>query len=240
MPSEWVAPLSVLFDPDKNGGDDMGKAKNLAGLRFGKWTAIKIVGKNCYGGMMWLCQCDCGTCKPVDGRSLRDGTSTSCGCNKAQKTREAGNRGNFKHGGKKERLYNIWNGMKDRCYNPKSKFFHRYGGRGIKVCDEWKHDYVAFRTWAIENGFDATKPRKYQSLDRIDNDGDYSPSNCKWRTSSEQCNNKSNNHLVRLGDEVKTITEWSRILGINKSTIEKRLTVYGYTDEEALTTPLKH
>lgn len=190
---------------------------------------------------MWLCLCDCGTIKEVDGRSLREGTSKSCGCHSHDFVNCPDYiPGNKKHGGKNERLYGIWHGMKDRCYNPNSTFYSRYGGRGITVCEEWKNDYSAFREWAFAHGYDPEKSRKYQSLDRLDNDGNYCPENCQWRTSSEQCNNKSNNHLVRLGDEVKTITEWARITGINKSTIEKRLTVYGYSDAEALTKPLAH
>ena len=128
------------------------------------------------------------------------------------------------------RLYSIYRGMKDRCYNQNIPEYHNYGGRGITICDEWLNDPSAFFKWSLENGYSDDL-----TIDRKDNDKGYSPDNCQWSTFVEQQNNKSNNTLLTKDEETHTIAEWSRILNISASTISTRLSK-GYSDEEALRT----
>ena len=130
--------------------------------------------------------------------------------------------GKYKHGETRTRLYNVWNGMKQRCNDPNGKLYHRYGGRGIKVCDEWM-DYNNFRDWAMSNGYDENAPHGKCTLDRIDNDGNYEPKNCKWASSIEQSVNKGNNHMITYRGETMTISQWARKMGIEYHTLLYRI-----------------
>lgn len=123
-----------------------------------------------------------------------------------------------KHGGTHTRLYNVWCGMKERCKNPKSKRFARYGGRGIKVCDEWENDFAEFREWALNNGY-ADK----LTIDRIDNNKGYSPDNCRWATQKEQNRNYSRNHMITYQGETKCLVDWADEFGINRGTVLFRI-----------------
>ena len=123
---------------------------------------------------------------------------------------------------KMDRLYHIWVGMKERCNNPNGKSAKWYYEKGIRVCKEWENDFVAFRKWAIQNGYDYSKTRKEQSLDRIDDSKGYSPDNCRWVTHSENCRNKVNNVLITKNSTTKTATEWAESLGIAPKTILNR------------------
>lgn len=123
----------------------------------------------------------------------------------------------------KERLYNIYRGMKSRCYYEKNNRFINYGGRGIKVCDEWKNNYLKFKEWALNNGYDETINKYECSLDRIDVNGDYEPSNCRWVSYKIQMNNKRNNRLINYNGRIETIANWSRITGISVGAILYRI-----------------
>lgn len=207
----------------------MGKMIDLTGQRFGRLTVIEraknYVSPNGRQAARWICLCDCGNKTTVVGGDLRTGRTRSCGCFE-QESRYFSR--NLVHGGFGTKLYNVWCGMKKRCYNSKNKFFKDYGGRGITVCDEWRDDFAKFRDWAMANGY-----REGLSIDRIDNDKGYSPDNCRWTTREEQGNNKRSNRTFLVNGEKRTLAQLCREYQKNRSTVEDRLN-RGWTIEEAL------
>lgn len=165
----------------------------MLGRRFGRLIVIEHVGSHesrCgHKERMWKCRCDCGKEIVASGRNLRAGRYVSCGCAKTEQLRKASTTHGGAHVGHVDRLYHVWKGMKSRCLNPKNISFHRYGGRGITICDEWKNSYEAFRKWAFENGYDPLAPHSKCTIDRINNDGNYEPNNCRWVDMKVQANN---------------------------------------------------
>ncbi len=133
--------------------------------------------------------------------------------------------------GKKSRLYHIWEDMKNRCYNAKNKRYHSYGGRGITVCDEWKNDFKVFYDWAHLNGYSAEL-----TIDRIDVNGSYEPTNCKWSTQKQQGNNRTTNRRIELNGVVKTVAQWCDYKGMPYYVLKNRLK-RGWSIERALNTP---
>lgn len=138
---------------------------------------------------------------------------------------------NYKHGKRHTRIYDIWRSMRQRCYNPNTNRYKNYGGKGIKVCDEWRESFEAFYEWAMANGY-----ADNLTIDRKDTNGNYEPNNCRWVTMKEQQNNRLNNHLETYNGETHTIAEWSEITGIKMCTLWARLKKYGWSIEKALTT----
>lgn len=126
------------------------------------------------------------------------------------------------------RLYRIFDHMKQRCYNKNNERYKDYGKRGINVCNEWLHDFMVFREWALNNGYNDTL-----TIDRIDVNGNYEPSNCRWVDNLTQQNNKRDNVFLTYNGKTQTMAQWSRELGINRHTINKRHQ-RGYTDKECL------
>ena len=203
----------------------MGKFEDLTGQRFGYLTVIKKAGKNKSDKILWLCKCDCGKLKIIQGASLKNGRTKSCGCLRKKGARRT-------HGFKYTRLYCIWQGIKKRCLNKNTSNYHIYGGRGIKICDEWKNDFKVFHDWAFANGYDENAKRGDFTIDRIDVNGNYEPSNCRWATMKEQCRNTRSNKLITYNNETHCLMDWSYIFNINYKTLLYRFKK-GWTIEKA-------
>lgn len=140
-----------------------------------------------------------------------------------------GNKNHLKHGEANTRLHIIWKAIKQRCYNPNTKRYKHYGGRGVTMCEEWKNNFLAFYEWAMENGYNDSL-----TIDRIDVNGNYESSNCRWATYKEQANNKRNRKTFSHNGKKHTLAEWSEITGIKVQTIWARLKS-GWSIEDALT-----
>lgn len=168
----------------------MARFEDLVGRRFGrlvvKERAENILHANGRRRVAWVCLCDCGNDCVVETYHLKSGSTKSCGCLRSEVTTAR----YTTHNGSKERLYKVWMDMKQRCYNPNYKQYHDYGGRGIRVCDEWKNDYLAFREFAMRNGYDPEAKFGETTIDRVDVNGDYSPQNCRFVNMKVQNQNK--------------------------------------------------
>lgn len=197
----------------------MSKFIDLTGQKFGRWTVIKYSHKNSKRMVYWLCKCDCGNEKIVLGNNLRRGKSLSCGC----LAREL-NSQNHQLGKDKDRtkIYYAWSNLKRRCYDEKNFNYQNYGARGIVVCNKWKNNFQEFYDWSIKNGY-----AKNLTLDRIDVNGNYEPSNCRWITLLEQANNKRNNYYVKYENKMYTIADLSRKLNMNYDKLKHRIRKYG-------------
>lgn len=212
------------------------KKVDLTGQRFGRLTVIKRIGTK-YHQSLWLCKCDCGNTKEVICQNLKHGSVRSCGCllNEARKKVGISNdigKLNYRHGDFGTHLYGIWNAMKNRCLNTKSNGYKWYGARGIKVCDEWL-DYTNFKQWAIKNGYNDGL-----SIERVDVNGNYEPSNCIWIKKREQGFNKRTTRYIQYRGKNYTIREISEITGLSIRTIRGRVE-RGCTPDEIFSPKLK-
>ena len=210
----------------------MKNVNDLIGARFGRWVIIKPsedkVSPKGYVYKMVLCKCDCGNIKPVFLRNLLQGYSKSCGC----LTKEQTSKRNYKHGKSNTRLFLTWENMRRRCRDQKNKSYHRYGGRGINVCKEWDESFPVFYDWAISHGY-----HDDLQIDRIDNNCDYTPDNCRWVDAKTQCKNRSSNVLITINGETKIMTEWCEQYGIDRDVASARIKS-GWDSEKAVTTPI--
>lgn len=203
------------------GGDIIPKCKDLTGQKFERLLVVsREPSKN--GHVSWLCLCDCGNYTTVRGDKLITGHTKSCGCLHKEAIHET-------HGKSKTRLYKTWQGMKKRCYNKTSRCYKDYGGRGIKICSEWKDDFMAFYNWSMINGY-----AENLEVDRIDNNKGYYPNNCRWATRKQQNRNTRQNRYFTYNGETHCLSEWCEILGLNLNTVTSRLYKQNWTISEAL------
>lgn len=217
----------------------MGKFIDLTGQKFNRLTVISRKGTNKCGNVLWKCKCECGNETVTEGTYLLTGHTKSCGCLLKDSAKYRNKEKTTTHGltydrdGKIARLYRIWLGIKTRCFNPNEPGYFRYGGRGIKVCDEWMHNFKTFHDWALDNGY-----KENLTIDRINNNGNYEPDNCKWATSKEQANNRRTNRRITMKGETKTVAEWAEDSNIKYCQIIARLND-GWSLEKATTIPIK-
>lgn len=201
----------------------MTKRVDMAGRRIGRWLVLSYTSNR-----KWLCRCDCGLEKEVDGGSLRAGRSAGCiKCHTAEGTRET-------HGQKRTRLYSIWSGMIARCENSNEPAYMRYGGRGIVICAHWRATFEAFRDWALANGY-----ADHLTLDRENNDGNYEPANCRWSTYTEQNRNRCNNRPIRYLGGTILIPELAERCDLPADVLKNRIRRYGWPIERAISTPVR-
>lgn len=180
---------------------------NLTGKTFGRWT-VKGVGKRRGRRQYWSCQCVCGECREVLEQNLTNGRSQSCGCLSREMAAERLRNRPDAHHLSRTRLYKIWIKLRDRCTNKSNPRYRFYGGRGIKVVREW-NDFFLFQKWAVESGYSDEL-----SIDRIDNDQGYSPSNCRWVSQKEQVRNRRCTAQETINGTTKSVAEWCEILGL--------------------------
>lgn len=200
--------------------------KNLTGKTFGRLTVQSYQGVQSNGHAEWLCICSCGNSKITTGGKLLGGRVRSCGCLEKESRGKAWRT----HGLSRTPEHWAWFSMKQRCLNPKVHNYSDYGGRGIKVCDEWKD---SFENFYRDMG---KKPTPQHSLDRIDVNGPYDRQNTRWATKREQSNNRRNNRILEFNGERMTVSQWTQKLGFREQTLRARLRV-GWSVERALTQP---
>lgn len=191
----------------------MGTVKNMTGYRFNGCEVLKRCGTNSDKRAMWLCKCRCGNSFEVTGKSIRNGHVKSCGCYRKEVTKKRG-RKNATHGDTNTRLYNIYRGMKQRCYYTNSQNYERYGGSGIKICKEWLDDFSNFKNWSIDNGYNENL-----SIDRINNKKGYHPNNCRWVDAKTQTRNRSITKRAVFQGRLMTLGEISEITGMSLSKV---------------------
>lgn len=199
------------------------KLKNdLSGRQFGFLRVLHRSldrGGGCKPVVKFTCQCVCGNQLDVKSDALLSGHTASCGCKK------------IKHGfSRKERLYQTWKNMRQRCNNPNRPDYKRYGGRGITICEEW-NDYTTFRDWAMSNGYDDTL-----SIDRIDVNGNYEPSNCRWVDNFVQANNVRDNRQIHYQGNTYTMADFARKIGLSDASLQHRLD-RGWSIDKIVSTP---
>jgi hypothetical protein len=199
---------------------------DLTGRRFGKLVATERA-PNCGGRTQWRCKCDCGQYTVVRTQNLISGNTVSCGCRRAEANRDT----RTTHGMRQSLEYAVWHKMLDRCRRPKHPYYDRYGGRGIKVCERW----VRFENFYADMG---PRPSPKHSLDRVDNDGDYEPENCRWATQKQQVRNRSNTRKLVFRGQTRSMGAWAEMVGIDYRLLWIRLR-NGWSVEQALTTPVK-
>jgi hypothetical protein len=203
---------------------------NIIGDRYGRLIVVSEDGKGCRRRA--ICICDCGTRKSIRLDSLRSGAIVSCGCY----SKEISKNVNFKHGaccdGGRSRLYQIWTGMKSRCFNSGNDSFDHYGGRGITICEEWL-TFEVFKVWALANGYSDAL-----TIERKNNNGNYEPTNCTWIHKADQRRNTTRVPGIIFRGERKTIRQWATFFRMSHTTLRCRLK-RGWDMEKAITVPPK-
>lgn len=203
--------------------------KEFIGKRFGRLTVISLneekikeeKRKNNKTRIYYNCLCDCGNTTIAEKGKLKNGNTKSCGCLHHDVVSKMLTTHGDSRNGKNKRLYSIYKNMKNRCYNKNGQDYNYYGGKGVIICDEWMNDYINFKNWSLSNGYSDNL-----TIDRINVNGNYEPSNCRWVDMKTQMNNTTQNHMITYNGEIKTMIEWSEILdipyGVIKNAINKR------------------
>lgn len=190
--------------------------KNLSGRKFGKLNVIEIDKLRTARKTYWLCVCECGNTKSVRSDCLQNGNVSSCGCLKKE-TDRINLIKNHGHKMSNTRIYHVWQGMKNRCLNEKNNSYKNYGGRGIKVCDEWVNSFENFYEWSISNGY-----KNNLTIDRIDNNDGYDPNNCRWVNNEIQANNRRSNVIVEHNGENVNFKKLSQLTGLSINLLSNR------------------
>lgn len=210
----------------------MSKLIELTGKTFGRLTVIKrvddYISPKGYHTPQWLCKCECGNEVIVHACHLRSGHTVSCGCFNLEKASTMFKTHDLTH----TRLYHTWSNMKTRCYNSNNKRYKDYGDRGISICKEWKEDFQNFYDWSMANGY-----KENLTIDRIDVNGNYEPSNCRWVEMKIQQRNKTNNKLITINGESRCLPEWCERFNIRYGKVKSRIYKCHWSPEKALTTP---
>lgn len=199
------------------------KKLDLIGKKFNKLLVINKVEHN--NKYLWECLCDCGNKTYVLTSNLTCGRTKSCGCLKNESLIKRSTTHNQRH----TNLYEVWKTMKQRCYNSKNKSYKNYGGRGISICPQWKNDFSSFYLWSKNNGY-----AKGLTIDRIDNNGNYCPENCRWVTRKVQANNTRFNRFITINNQTKSLADWCRLFNLKYSCVHSRLSK-GWSIKDALT-----
>lgn len=185
---------------------------DITGRMFHSWTVIEYAGQNRWGHSMWLCRCRCGTEASVGAKDLRSGRHNQC--RRCAVTKH----GHGKYGRQRTPSYMVWQSMRERCNNTESISYDRYGGRGISVCDRW-NDFSAFLADMGE------RPSLSHTIDRVNNDGNYEPGNCRWATAAEQATNRSDNRMLTHDGKTMCVSEWAIAIGVPHYIIRNRLRI---------------
>lgn len=207
----------------------MSELKDMVGQKYNMLTVVSRAENSKSGKARWNCLCDCGKTTIVTGSNLRNGAVKSCGCRSSIVTATR----STTHGKSQTRLYGIWASMKSRCTNPKIPDYRNYGMRGISVCQEWAKSFEKFYAWAVSNGYSDEL-----TIDRIDNNGNYCPENCRWSSKKEQDNNRRRCLLFEYHGKTQNLTQWCEELGIDYKLTHNRIFKSKMTFEQAISMPL--
>lgn len=221
------------IQPVKYDESYIGRKKNF--------LTVKSIIRRTNNHRAFVCECDCGNITTIEPAAWEYETVKSCGC----KQRELASESSKTHGHSGDRLYRVYNSMKERCYNTNNHNYHNYGGRGIKVCEEWLTDFMNFYEWAMKSGYDYGAKHGDCTLDRINVNGNYEPSNCRWVDMATQANNKRPSSEWRkrkpdawtIDGEAKTFGKWCKQYNTSTVAVRYRMNKLGMTLEEALKTP---
>lgn len=210
----------------------MGKFIDLTGQKFNRLTVLEYLGKTDKGKRKYKCKCDCGKEIIVFDYNLKNGHTKSCGCYKIERDKEY----HTKHGQRNTRLYNVWSKIICRCYFSSESKYGNYGGRGITMCKEWREDFCNFYKWALESGYKEEilpNGKNKWTIDRIDTNGNYEPSNCRWVTIQQQQNNRNTNIYCEINGEKLTLAETARKYNVDYRRFWARLKS-GWSVEDAI------
>lgn len=212
----------------------MGRFIDRTGEKVGRLTIIRIAGHDKFNRLVWECKCDCGNTKNIVGCHINQTHTISCGCYNREKN--YGKARHTTHGKCKTRIYREYRGIISRCTNQSLERYNCYGGRGISVCEEWlgKSGFMNFYNWSMENGYSDEL-----TIDRIDVNGNYEPSNCRWATIDQQANNKRSNIVFELDGEKLTLKQISRKYGVDYKMLFARIKYLGWDIERAISTPVR-